>query len=38
MKNKIEIEEFRWQIVKAMLDENPMLREKVRIYVEAPEN
>jgi hypothetical protein len=36
MKNQIGNEEFRWQIVKAMLDEYPMLREKVRGYVETP--
>ena len=38
MRNQKEIEEFRWQIVKAMLDENPVLKEKVRSYVETQEN
>jgi hypothetical protein len=27
-------EDFRWQVVKAMLDEYPALREKVRDYVQ----
>lgn len=27
-------EDFRWQVVKAMLDEYPALREKVRGYVQ----
>jgi hypothetical protein len=32
---KLGCEEFRWQIVKAMLDEYPGLKEKVRSYVEV---
>jgi hypothetical protein len=38
MRNQKGIEEFRWQVVKAMLDENPLLKEKVRSYVETQEN
>jgi hypothetical protein len=34
MKNDFGLEEFRWQIMKAMIDENPELREKVRSYIE----
>ncbi len=29
-----ENDEIRWQVVKAMLDEFPSLREKVRVYIE----
>jgi hypothetical protein len=35
MKKQVEVEEFRWQVIKAMLDENPSLREKVKIYVSS---
>jgi len=35
MKNQIEIKDIRWQIVKAMLDEDSALREKVRAYIET---
>jgi hypothetical protein len=38
MKNHSNKEEIRWQVVKAMLDEFPTLREKVRNYVETAEN
>jgi hypothetical protein len=38
MKNHSNKEEIRWQVVKAMLDEFPTLREKVRNYVETVEN
>jgi hypothetical protein len=38
MKNHRDKEEIRWQVVKAMLDEFPMLRKKVRSYVETAEN
>jgi hypothetical protein len=31
-------EEIRWQVVKAMLDEFPPLRKKVRNYVKTAEN
>ena len=35
MKNQIQSEEFRWQVVKAMLDEYPALKEKVKTYVQG---
>ena len=35
MKNQIEINDVRWQVVKAMLDEDSALREKVRAYIET---
>jgi hypothetical protein len=38
MKNQIGTEEIRWQVVKAMLDEYPSLREKVRNYIDAQTN
>jgi hypothetical protein len=38
MKNYSEKEEIRWQVVKAMLDEFPTLKKKVRCYVEKAEN
>jgi hypothetical protein len=38
MKNYRDKEEIRWQVVKAMLDEFPTLREKVRNYVTTAEN
>ena len=31
---KTENDEIRWQVVKAMLDEFPTLREKVKAYIE----
>jgi hypothetical protein len=31
-------DEIRWQVVKAMLDEFPTLKEKVRCYVETAQN
>ncbi len=34
MKGEIGQEEVRWQVVKAMIDEFPTLRNKVRDYVE----
>ena len=34
MKNPTDFEEFRWQVVKAMLDEYPNLRQKVKNYIE----
>jgi hypothetical protein len=38
MKSLHEKEEIRWRVVKAMLDEFPMLKKKVRSYVEKTEN
>jgi hypothetical protein len=35
MKNYREKEEIRWQVVKAMLDEFPTLRKKVRTYIKT---
>jgi hypothetical protein len=35
MKVHYRPEEIRWQVVKAMLDEFPVLKEKVRNYVEG---
>jgi hypothetical protein len=34
MREKEENDEIRWQVVKAMLDEFPTLREKVKVYIE----
>jgi len=34
MSTKKENEEIRWQVIKAMLDEFPTLREKVKAYIE----
>lgn len=34
MKQDIVTEEIRWQIMKSMLDENPLLLQKVKSYVE----
>jgi hypothetical protein len=34
MKIKSETDELRWQIIKAMLDEFPNLKEKVKEYIE----
>jgi hypothetical protein len=36
MNVKKENEEIRWQVIKAMLDEFPTLREKVKAYIEKP--
>jgi hypothetical protein len=38
MRNYRDKEEIRWQVVKAMLDEFPTLRKKVRNYITATEN
>jgi hypothetical protein len=38
MPNHHDKEEIRWQVVKAMLDEFPMLRKKVRNYIKTAEN
>jgi hypothetical protein len=38
MKNQRDKEEIRWQVMKAMLDEFPALRKKVRNYVKTSEN
>ena len=34
MKSASKNEEIRWQVMKAMLDEFPMLKEKTRKYLE----
>jgi hypothetical protein len=33
MDKQIENAEFRWQLVKTMLDEHPELRDRVKAYV-----
>jgi hypothetical protein len=33
MNTQIENADFRWQVVKAMLDEHPELRDRVKAYV-----
>jgi hypothetical protein len=33
MKRRGENDEIRWQVIKAMLDEFPTLREKVKAYI-----
>jgi hypothetical protein len=38
MANNFNKEEIRWQVVKAMLDEFPTLRKKVRNYIKTAEN
>jgi hypothetical protein len=38
MKNHRDKEEIRWQVVKAMLDEFPTLRKKVKNYVKTTKN
>ena len=38
MENYSDKEEIRWQVVKAMLDEFPTLRKKVKNYVTTAEN
>ncbi|MGA3192571.1 MAG: hypothetical protein ABSD73_08685 [Candidatus Bathyarchaeia archaeon] len=35
MKSVSKNEEIRWQVMKAMLDEFPMLKEKARKYLEG---
>jgi hypothetical protein len=30
-----EFDEFRWEIVKALLDEYPTLKEKVKTYIDT---
>ena len=34
MKSEVGNEEIRWQVVKAMIDEFPGLKDRVKIYVE----
>jgi len=34
MTKRVENDEIRWQVIKAMLDEFPALREKVKAYIE----
>lgn len=34
MSREKENDEIRWQVIKAMLDEFPTLREKVKAYIE----
>jgi len=38
MKSHHNIEEIRWQVVKAMLDDFPALRGKVKNYIKKAEN
>jgi len=38
MKRNSSIEEIRWQVLKAMLDDFPSLRGKVKSYFEKAEN
>jgi len=38
MKRRDNVEEIRWQVVKAMLDDFPALRGKVKSYVEKTGN
>jgi hypothetical protein len=38
MENYQDKEEIRWQVVKAMLDEFPTLRQKVKNYVRTAKN
>lgn len=38
MKSHHNTEELRWQVVKAMLDDFPALRKKVKSYIEKAEN
>jgi hypothetical protein len=35
MRDQSRSEEIRWQVVKAMLDEFPILKEKARKYLEG---
>ena len=34
MRSHLKSEEIRWQVIKAMLDEFPVLREKVKNYLD----
>jgi hypothetical protein len=38
MRSTRNVEEIRWQVVKAMLDDFPKLRSKVKGYIEKTEN
>ncbi len=38
MKSVQNVEEIRWQVVKAMLDDFPALRGRVKSYVEKAKN
>ena len=38
MKSSHNIEEIRWQVLKAMLDDFPTLRGKAKSYIEKAEN
>jgi hypothetical protein len=38
MKSCQDTEEIRWQVVKAMLDDFPVLRKKVKSYIKRVEN
>jgi hypothetical protein len=38
MKSVRNVDEIRWQVVKAMLDDFPELRGKVKSYVEKADN
>jgi hypothetical protein len=38
MKIPQNTEEIRWQVIKAMLDDFPELRKKVKNYIEKTEN
>jgi hypothetical protein len=38
MKSHHDTEEVRWQVVKAMLDDFPELRGRVRSYIQKAEN
>jgi hypothetical protein len=38
MKSHYNTDEIRWQVVKAMLDDFPALRKKVRSYIKKAEN
>jgi hypothetical protein len=35
MEQDFGLDECRWEIVKAIIDENPLLREKVKSYIET---
>ncbi|MEM2099024.1 MAG: hypothetical protein QXU99_04675 [Candidatus Bathyarchaeia archaeon] len=37
MKVQCDVEEIRWQVVKAMLDDFPELRDRIRNYMKKPE-
>jgi len=36
MNNGIKNEEIRWQVIKAMLDEFPTLKERAKSYLKGP--